>query len=126
MKNHDPDLQQPERNQKNLKRRKIMKKIIWDEIAAHLDRPHVTVAVEKIQKNRKSREEDQKKEVRNRKTRNQVEESRDQVKDRKRMNEVMIRQAAVQVQTIGKTHLTTKKIQVSSKELESQGAYETA
>ena len=86
----------------------------------------MTVAVEKVQKNRKSREEDQKKEVRNRKTRNQVEENRDQVKDRKRMNEVMIRQAAVQVQTIGKTHLTTKKIQVSSKELESQGAYETA
>ena len=125
MKNHDPDLQQPERNQKNLKRRKIMKKIILDEIAAHLDRPHVT-AVEKVQKNRKSREEDQKKEVRNRKTRNQVEESRGQVKDRKRMNEVMTQQAAVQVQTIGKTHLTTKKIQVSSKELESQGDYETA
>ena len=111
MKNHDPDLQQPERNQKNLKRRKIMKKIIWDEIAAHLDRHHVT-AVEKIQRSRKSREEDQKKEVRNRKTRNQVEESRDQVKDRKRMNEVMTQQAAVQVQMIGKIHLTTKKIQV--------------
>ena len=84
MKNHDPDLQQPERNQKNLKRRKIMKKIIWDEIAAHPDRPHVTVVVEKVQRNRKSRGEDQKNEARNRKTRNQVEENRGQVKDRKR------------------------------------------
>lgn len=69
-------------------------------------------AVEKVQRNRKSRGEDQKNEVRNRKTRNQVEESRGQVKDRKRMNEVMTQQAAVQVQTIGKIHLTTKKIQV--------------
>lgn len=71
----------------------------------------VVVVVEKVQRNRKSRGEDQKNEARNRKTRNQVEENRDQVKDRKRMNEVMTRQAAVQVQTIGKTHLTMKKIQ---------------
>ena len=69
-------------------------------------------AVEKIQRNRKSRGEDQKKEVRNRKTRNQVGESRGQVKDRKRMNEVMTQQAAAQVQTIGKIHPTTRKIQV--------------
>ena len=69
-------------------------------------------AVEKVQKNRKSRGDDQKNEVRNRKTRNRVEESRDQAKDRKRMNEVMTQQAAAQVQTIGKTHLTMKKIQV--------------
>ena len=70
------------------------------------------MVVEKVQRNRKSRGEDQKNEARNRKTRNQVEENRDQVKDRKRMNEVMIRQAAAQVQTIGKTHLMMKKIQV--------------
>ena len=86
----------------------------------------MTVVVEKVQRNRKSRGEDQKNEARNRKTRNQVEENRDQVKDRKRMNEVMIRQAAAQVQTIGKTHLMMKKIQVSSKDLESQCTYETA
>ena len=72
----------------------------------------MTVVVEKVQRNRKSRGEDQKNEARNRKTRNQVEENRGQVKDRKRTNEVMIRQVAAQVQTIGKTHLTTKKIQV--------------
>lgn len=114
MKNHDPDLQQPERNPKNLKRKKIMKKITWDEIAAHRDRPRVTVTVvvvEKVQRNRKSRGDDQKNEVK-RKIRNQEDENRDQVKDRKNMKEAMTRPAAVQVRTIGKIHLMMRKIQV--------------
>ena len=71
----------------------------------------VVVVVEKVQRNRKNRGEDQKNEAR-RKTRNQDGENRDQVKDRKRMSEVMTRQAAVPARMIGKIHLMMRKIQV--------------
>ena len=71
----------------------------------------MVVVVEKVQRNRKNRGEDQKNEAR-RKTRNQDGENRDQVKDRKRMNEVMTRQAAVPARMIGKIHLMMRKIQV--------------
>ena len=116
MKNHDPDLQQPDqRNQKNLKRKKIMKKITWDEIAVHRVRPHVIVTVVvvvlKVPRNRKNRGEDQKNEVK-RKIRSQEDENRDKVKDRKRMKEVMTLPAVVLVPTIGKIHQTMTEIQV--------------
>ena len=69
------------------------------------------VVVEKVQRNRKSPEDDQKNEVK-RKIRNQEDENQDQVKDRKNMKEAMTRPAAVQVRTIGKIHLMMRKIQV--------------
>ena len=71
----------------------------------------VVVVVEKVQRNRKSRGEDQKNEVK-RKIRNQEDENRDQVKDRKRMKGVMTQPAVVLVPTIGKIHQTMTEIQV--------------
>ena len=71
----------------------------------------VVVVVEKVRRNRKSRGEDQKNEVK-RKIRNQEDENRDQVKDRKRMKGVMTQPAVVLVPTIGKIHQTMTETQV--------------